>query len=71
MTTVTIEDAQIRLPELARAVEGGETVVVTRDGEPILDLDLVPHPPERKGGIDWEGGRRCWRRMGSRTPSRT
>ena len=59
MTTITLEDAQSRLPEIARTVESGETVVVTRDGEPILDL--VPHPKPataRKGGIDWEGGRR-------------
>lgn len=59
MTTVTLEDAQSRFSEIARAVESGETVIVTRDGEPILDL--VPHPkpaPVKTGGIDWEGGRR-------------
>lgn len=69
MTTITLEDAQSRLPEIARAVESGETVVVTRDGEPILDL--VPHPkpaPARKGGIDWEGGRRFLDERGIKDP---
>ena len=49
MTTVTLEEAQICLPDLARRVEEGERVVVTRDGEPVLDM--VPHPT-RKGGLD-------------------
>jgi prevent-host-death family protein len=52
MTTVPLDEAQARLKELARLVEKGETVVVTRDGKPVLDL--VPHP--RKGGLDWEAG---------------
>jgi prevent-host-death family protein len=53
-TTITLEDAETRLAELATRVEQGETIVITRDGKPVLDL--VPH--KRKGGIDWEGGRR-------------
>ena len=51
MDTITIEEAETRLAELARRVEQGETIVVTRAGKPVLDL--VPH--KRKGGIDWEG----------------
>ena len=51
---VTIEEAESRLAELARRVEQGETIVVTRDGKPVLDL--VPH--KRKGGVDLEAGRR-------------
>lgn len=50
MTTVSIKDAKNRLTELARLVEKGETVVVTRNGKPVLDL--VPHRP--KGGINWK-----------------
>lgn len=46
MKTVSIRDAKNRLTELAREVEEGETVVVTRNGRPIFDL--VPHRP-RKG----------------------
>ena len=42
--TVSIRDAKNRLTELARSVESGETIVVTRNGRPILDL--VPHKPQ-------------------------
>jgi prevent-host-death family protein len=41
MKTVSIRDAKNRLTELAREVEEGATVVVTRNGRPVLDL--VPH----------------------------
>jgi prevent-host-death family protein len=41
MATVSIRDAKNRLTELARQVEGGETIVVTRNGRPVFDL--VPH----------------------------
>jgi prevent-host-death family protein len=50
MTTVSIKDAKNRLTELARLVEAGETVTVTRNGQPILDL--VPHKP--KTGLNWD-----------------
>lgn len=50
MTTVSIKDAKNRLTELARRVEKGETVVVTRNGTPVFDL--VPH--ERGGGLRLE-----------------
>ena len=45
MTTVSIREAKNRLTELARKVENGETVVVTRNGRPIIDL--VPHRPSK------------------------
>ena len=41
MTTVSIKEAKDRLTALAGRVEGGETVVVTRNGKPVFDL--VPH----------------------------
>jgi prevent-host-death family protein len=50
MTTVSIKQAKDQLTALARRVEKGETVTVTRNGEPIIDL--VPH--RKKGGINWE-----------------
>ncbi|HZK99865.1 MAG TPA: type II toxin-antitoxin system prevent-host-death family antitoxin [Caulobacteraceae bacterium] len=43
MTIVSMRDAKNRLTQLARRVEGGETVIVTRNGRPVLDL--VPHRP--------------------------
>lgn len=51
METVPIETLDERIADLARRVEQGETVVVTREGKPILDL--VPH--KRRGGLDFEG----------------
>ena len=45
MRTVSIRDAKNRLTELARSVENGETIVVTRNGRPVFDL--VPHKPQR------------------------
>jgi len=41
MKTVSIRDAKNRLTELAREVERGETIVVTRNGRPAFDI--VPH----------------------------
>lgn len=52
MSTVSIREAKNRLTELARLVEKGERVTVTRHGKPVFDL--VPH--EQKGGINWEAG---------------
>jgi len=44
MITVSIRDAKNRLTELARQVESGQTIVVTRNGRPVFDL--VPHRPQ-------------------------
>lgn len=49
--TVSLEEAESRLAELARRVEEGARVVVTRNGKPVLDL--VPH--KRTGGLNREG----------------
>jgi prevent-host-death family protein len=46
MKTISIREAKNRLTELAREVERGETILVTRNGSPILEL--TPHRP-RKG----------------------
>ena len=46
MRTVSIRKAKYRLTELARKVERGETIVVTRNGAPVFEL--APHRP-RKG----------------------
>ncbi|HYM18679.1 MAG TPA: type II toxin-antitoxin system prevent-host-death family antitoxin [Micropepsaceae bacterium] len=50
MKIVSIKEAKNRLTELARVVENGETVVVTRSGKPVFDL--VPH--QEKGGLRLE-----------------
>jgi prevent-host-death family protein len=64
MATVSIKDAKNRLTELARRVEQGETIVVTRNGKPVLDL--VPH--RKKGGVDFEAGHRYLRSLGIKDP---
>ncbi len=51
MKTVALKDAQAHLPELAREVEAGETIVVMEDGAPVFDM--TPHP-KRKGGLDFQ-----------------
>jgi prevent-host-death family protein len=50
MKSVSIREAKNRLTELAREVEDGETIVITRNGKPVADL--VPH--RKRGGINWE-----------------
>lgn len=52
MRTISIRDAKNRLTEIAREVEAGETIVVTRHGRPVFDL--VPH--RRSGGINLAAG---------------
>lgn len=64
MATVSIKDAKNRLTELARRVERGETIVVTRNGKPVLDL--VPH--KKKGGVDLEAGWAYLRSIGIDNP---
>lgn len=49
MKTVSIRDAKNRLTELAREVEEGETITVTRNGKPVFDL--VPHRKHK--GLRW------------------
>ena len=61
MTTVSIKQAKDQLTALARRVEQGETVVVTRNGKPVFDL--VPHR-EKKGGLDIEAGHEYLRKRG-------
>ncbi len=47
---VPIAEAKNRLPELIRAVEQGENVVITRHGKPVAQI--APPPPERRR-IQW------------------
>ena len=43
---VSIAEAKNRLPELIRAVEGGEHIVITRHGKPVAQI--VPPPADRR-----------------------
>ena len=64
MTTIPLDALTPQLASLVRRVEQGETIVVTRDGTPILDL--VPHP--RAGGLDLEAGSAFLRGRGIANP---
>jgi antitoxin (DNA-binding transcriptional repressor) of toxin-antitoxin stability system len=52
MTSVTIEEAQAKLPELIDHLAAGEQLVITRDQKPIARLQAEDHPPRlrRKAG---------------------
>ena len=43
---VSIADAKRRLSQLIRAVEEGETVVITRNGKPVAQI--APPPAKRR-----------------------
>lgn len=43
---VSIAEAKNRLPELIRAVEEGEEVIVTRHGKPVAQI--APAPSQRR-----------------------
>ena len=43
---VSVAEAKNRLPELIRAVEAGEKVVITRHGKPVAQL--APPPRQRR-----------------------
>jgi antitoxin (DNA-binding transcriptional repressor) of toxin-antitoxin stability system len=47
MTTVTIEEAQAKLPELIDHLAAGEELVITRNQHPIARL-LAEEPRKRK-----------------------
>lgn len=51
---VSIAEAKNRLPELIRAVESGEKVVITRHGKAVAQI--APAPPDRRQ-IQWGGMR--------------
>lgn len=61
--TVTMREAKNRLTELARLAEAGETVTVTRNGQPVADI--VPH--RHRGGIDFEAIERYRKKLGVET----
>jgi prevent-host-death family protein len=55
MTTVGIAEAKNMLPELIRAVENGEQVVITRHGVPVAQITPPPPLETRKpqlGGME-------------------
>jgi prevent-host-death family protein len=49
MSTVSAYEAKTHLPRLIKAVEGGETIVITRHGKPVARL--VPIEPGDRGDV--------------------
>ena len=49
MTTVTAYEAKTHLPRLIRAVEQGETVIITRHGKPVAKL--APVEDQRRADV--------------------
>jgi prevent-host-death family protein len=47
MSTITLEEAQVQLPELVEKLTAGEEVIITRDGKPVGRL----LPPELPRGV--------------------
>jgi len=45
---VNVAEAKNRLPELIKAVEGGESVTICRRGVPVADLVRTSRPLRRK-----------------------
>jgi prevent-host-death family protein len=64
MKTVSIREAKNRLLQLAREVEQGEKIVVTRNGRPVFEL--VPH--KKRGGLDLAAGKAYLRSKGIKNP---
>ncbi|MGH9638908.1 MAG: type II toxin-antitoxin system Phd/YefM family antitoxin [Bryobacteraceae bacterium] len=54
---VSIAEAKERLPDLIQAVEGGENVILTRDGKPVAQISPPPEPKKRVVRFDTMRGR--------------
>lgn len=61
MKHVPIKEAQERLEELVAAVQAGEEVVLTLNGEALAEISL---PRERRGGLNREALRQWKQELG-------
>lgn len=48
----SVTEARGRFSELIAAAEAGVTVVITRDGEPVVDMS-THRKPRRRIDVDW------------------
>ncbi len=64
---LAITEAKARLSELVTAAQNGERVVITKRGEPAVEL--VGCHKRRRGGFDWKKLEANRRRLGIREPS--
>ncbi len=47
MTTVGAFEAKTHLPELLRRAEAGETIIVTRRGQPVAQISPIISEPQK------------------------
>jgi prevent-host-death family protein len=66
MSTHSVADSKNRLSELINRALGGESVVITRHGRPVVELKPVQARarPLSADDLDWLGTRRAPRRTG-------
>ena len=67
MPEYALDEAEGRLAEIVLAAERGERVVITRDGEPAVQL--VRCERKRRGRFDWDRLNANRRRLGIRDAS--
>jgi prevent-host-death family protein len=65
MSTHSVAEAKNQLPKLIDRALDGETVVITRRGQPVVELRPVRPPPRpmTKADIEWLRARRVGRQM--------
>jgi len=51
MTYVTLAEAQEKLPDLIRATECGDQIVITKEGTPVATLQAVSQPRSGFGSM--------------------
>ena len=64
---LTLHEAKTRLPELVTAAENGKRVVITKDGEPAVQLVRCERIQRR--GLDWDRLNANRRRLGIKDAS--
>jgi prevent-host-death family protein len=68
MSTYTVAEAKNKLSELINRALDGEGVVITRHGEPVVELKSVKRQPRRMTEADFEWLRAHRERL---TPAKT
>lgn len=60
MSTHSVADAKNHLPKLIDRALAGESVVITRHGQPVVELKPIPSPPRRvtREDLEWLAHRR-------------
>ncbi len=73
MSTHSVADAKNHLSELIDRALGGEGIIVTRHGAPVVELRALrpAPPPVGEADIAWLAARRVPARGGVETPSQS